>query len=211
MVNLRPKYFKLLKTHGKYDRRHFSMKLVDIIKECDELGLKLDTTEPVQQSVQQLKININEPEFSDDEIVEQAIEQPVKKVKKPKKVKIQSIQPVQQPVQQSVQQPVQQPIQQSVKINRITDKKTDNKKEIQKLIKNLSNDTFALLTEFDEVDDLTDDDTDYIDKEFDVILQKTYDDIDNLLESSQYDKNYIDFLEKKIQIIIEKKNKFLSL
>jgi len=195
MVNIRPQIFKLLKLSGKYERKHFSMKVPELLAELEIFNLKLDE-QPHPTIKPNLTTTIQEPEISDDETEVQItpVNTPVIKTVKPKKVK--------QPVAQ-VKQPV-------VTLKRVTTVKSDDKKSVLNLIKSLSTVTLELLQDFDDYDEISDDDSQYINTQFDALLDKTYDKIDEILEKNEFDKPFIGLIEKKIKIIIDQKNKFLQ-
>ena len=83
------------------------------------------------------------------------------------------------------------------------------KKQIQKIIKDLKVDVDELLHDFDGEETLTVDDSDIIKKEYNEILDKAYNHIEEILEKNPTDLNYHKLIERKIKLIDDKVKAFL--
>jgi hypothetical protein len=205
MVNKRPRIFKILKQHGKYERKHFSMKLIELMDELKNLGIEysdvptsVPTSVPTElelvptelEPVIYKKISINEPDFSDNE---DEVDKPkVTKVKvtKPKVTKVKVTKP------------------EVVKIKRIN---IYGKKDVQKILNGFKDDIMDLLNEYDDIENLSEEDIDNIENSFDNSINIVYDNIDLILEKNNFDKPYIDLIDKKIKQIFDIKEKFILL
>jgi hypothetical protein len=83
------------------------------------------------------------------------------------------------------------------------------KKQIQKIIKDLKVDVDELLHDFDGEETLTVDDSDIIKKEYNEILDKAYNSIEEILEKNPTDLNYHKLIERKIKLVDDKVKAFL--
>ena len=83
------------------------------------------------------------------------------------------------------------------------------KKEIQKIMKDLKIDVDELLHDFDNEETLTIDDADVIKSEYNNILDKAYNHIEDILAKNPTDLNYHKILERKIKLIDDKVKAFL--
>jgi hypothetical protein len=83
------------------------------------------------------------------------------------------------------------------------------KKDIQKIMKDLKVDIDELLHDFDNEENLTQDDADIIKKEYNTILDKAYNSIEEILERYPTDLNYHKIIERKIKLIDDKVKAFL--
>lgn len=85
----------------------------------------------------------------------------------------------------------------------------EHKKDIQKIMKDLKVDVDELLNDFDNEETLTEDDADIIKREYNDILDKAYNNIEEILEKHPTDLNYHKILERKIKLIDDKLKAFL--
>jgi hypothetical protein len=99
---------------------------------------------------------------------------------------------------------VKEPILKRVLLN--TD---EHKKHIQTIMKDLKVDVHELLNDFDNEENLTEDDADVIKKEYNEILDKAYNNIEDILAKYPTDLNYHKIIERKIKLIDDKVKAFL--
>jgi len=189
---------KYLKHHGKYERRHFTMKKNQLEEECKTLGIDLTQNidnQPVGEAVKVTKqkqvVVIQEPdsssddETSDDEQVTQTpTPSPVPAVVKKLSRKNQKVEKLEK-----------------VKVE------PDNKGKVTELIKDLNRVIKELFSEFDKnsIDDV---DEEYIRNEFNMILSEGQDILDSLV--ANFTDNEISKVETKIDLMYTKLDRFLS-
>jgi len=193
MVNQRPTIFKILKQHGKYERKHFSMKLVDLLEEMKSLGINFSDEEPEPK-----KVDIAEPQFSDEEEEVQPV-QPVKP-KKEKKVKPK--------IKENLVEFVEE-VEKPKKLERINN--NADVKLVQRMLADFKDDAIELLNEYDDVEELSQDDIDYIENTFEKYINIVYDNLDKITDRNNFDEQYKNLINKKIKTIFDLKEKFLNL
>jgi hypothetical protein len=187
---------KYLKHHGKYERRHFTMKKVDLEDECKKLGIDLTQNidqhvgEAVKEDVKPVKaktVMIQEPDDSSDESSDEDDEEPtpapVPTVVKKLSRKNQRVEPVEQKVD------------------------TTNKVKVNEILKDLNRVIKELFGEFDQKD-LDQDDVIFLQNEFNLTLNEAQDLIDPLVEN--FSDNEISKVENKIELMYKKLERFLS-
>jgi hypothetical protein len=192
---------KYLKHHGKYERRHFTMKKVDLENECKKLGIDLtqniDTQHvgeavktPVKPAVK--KVMIQEPDDSSDESSDEDDEEPVPQTPAPspkitKKLKR----------KQTIQ-----------KVEKVKEKSDpDNKVKVTEILKDLNRVIKELFGEFDQKD-LDQDDVIYLQNEFNITLNEAQDMLDPLIVD--FSDSQISKIEGKIDLQYKKLDRFLS-
>ena len=188
---------KHLKYHGKYERRHFTMKKVELEDECKKLGIDLtqniDTPkEHVKPAVKKVVV-IQEPDdssdesSSEDETESQVPQTPLPSPKVSKKLKrkqtIQKIEKVVQKVDPS------------------------NKVKINEILKDLNRAIKELFGEFDQKD-LDQDDINYLQNEFNLTINEAQDLIDPLVEN--FSDSDLAKIENKIDLMYRKLERFIS-
>ena len=192
---------KHLKYHGKYERRHFTMKKADLEDECKKLGIDLTQNiedgakEAVKQKVKPVakpKVVIQEPSSSDDESSDDEVEQtptpapsPVPAVVKKLTRKNQRVEKVEQKVEPD----------------------NSKKKAVNDILKDVNLVVKELFSEFDKnsIDDV---DEEYIRIEFNTILSEGQDMLDKLVEN--FTDAEISKVEAKIDLMYKKLERFLS-
>ena len=102
-------------------------------------------------------------------------------------------------------------IESAIKIKAQKPKKAadEYKKQIQEIVTNLKIDIDDLLNEFDNEEMLTEDDADIIKEEYDDVLKIAYDSIEHILKKFPTDLLYYKIIERKIELIDDKVNRFL--
>ena len=85
----------------------------------------------------------------------------------------------------------------------------EHKKDIQKIMKDLKIDIDELLHDFDNEENLTEDDANVIKSEYNTILDKAYNNIEDILAKYPTDLNYHKIIERKIKLIDDKVKAFL--
>ena len=194
---------KYLKYHGKYERRHFTMKKVDLEDECKKLGIDLTQNiedgakEAVKQKVKPVKtktVMIQEPESSDDDDTSsddeptQLPQTPAPSptiIKKLKRKQTQKVEPVEQKVEKT---------------------STNNIQTVNDLLKDLNYVIKQLFSEFDRKH-LDDVDEEYIKTEFDMTISECQDMLDKLI--IDFSDAEINKIEKKIDLQYRKLERFL--
>ena len=197
---------KYLKHHGKYERRHFTMKKVDLENECNKLGIDLTQnidTQPVKEAVKThvktpskpKKVVIQEPDDSSDESSDEDDEEPTPTptpapsptiIKKLKRKQTQKVEPVEQKVEKT---------------------STNNIQTVNDLLKDLNYVIKQLFSEFDRKH-LDDVDEEYIKTEFDMTISECQDMLDKLI--IDFSDAEINKIEKKIDLQYRKLDRFLS-
>ena len=197
---------KYLKHHGKYERRHFTMKKVELENECKTLGI--DLTQNIDQHVGE------------------AVKQKVKPVAKPKKVVIQepddssSDESSDEDDQEQVPQtPAPSPApspkvpkklsrKQNQKVEKVKEKSDpDNKVKVTEILKDLNRVIKELFGEFDQKD-LDQDDVIYLRNEFNSTINEAQDMLDPLIVD--FSDSQISRIEGKIDLQYKKLDRFLS-
>ena len=195
---------KHLKYHGKYERKHFTMKKLELENECKKLGIDLTqniedgTKEAVKQKVKPVaktKVVIQEPDSSDDDTSDEddaeshVPQTPLPSPKSPKKLKRKQTQKV-EPVEQKVEKT-----------------STNNIQTVNDLLKDLNYVIKQLFSEFDRKH-LDDVDEEYIKTEFDMTISECQDMLDKLI--IDFSDAEIQKIEKKIDLQYRKLERFLS-
>ena len=185
---------KYLKYHGKYERRHFTMKKVELENECKTLGIDLTKNidnQPVKEAVKvtKQKVVIQEPDSSSDDETsdEEQVPQPPTPAPSPKKLKR------------------KQTIQKVEKVKVKSD--PDNRVKVTEIIKQLNRAIKELFGEFDQKD-LDQDDVIFLQNEFNLTLNEAQDLIDPLV--ADFNDNEIAKIEAKIDLQYKKLDRFLS-
>ena len=196
---------KHLKYYGKYERRHFTMKKADLEDECKKLGIDLTQNidnqpvkTPVKQVVKHKKVEIQEPDSSDDDESSDEDETesqaptplptpaPSQKVKKLRRKQTQKVEPVEKKVEKT---------------------STNNIQTVNDLLKDLNYVIKQLFSEFDRKH-LDDVDEEYIKTEFDMTISECQDMLDKLI--IDFSDAEIQKIEKKIDMQYLKLERFLS-
>lgn len=94
-------------------------------------------------------------------------------------------------------------------LKRVLISSDEHKKDIQKIMKDLKVDIDELLHDFDNEENLTEDDADIIKKEYNEILDRAYNNIEDILAKYPTDLNYHKIIERKIKLIDDKVKAFL--
>jgi len=189
---------KYLKYHGKYERRHFTMKKLELENECKKLGIDLTQNiddQPVKEAVKvsKQKVVIQEPDDSSDESSSEDETEsqtplptpaPSPKVKKLKR---------------------KQTIQKVEKVKVKSD--PDNKFKINEILKDLNRVIKDLFSEFDQKY-LDQDDVNYLQNEFNLTLNEAQDMLDPLIVD--FTDSEIAKIEAKIDLMYKKLDRFLS-
>ena len=190
---------KHLKHHGKYERRHFTMKKLELEDECKKLGI--DLTQNIDQTVKEnvkevvkpkQKVVIQEPydssdDESSDEDESQVPQTPLPSPKVSKKLKR------------------KQTIQKVEKVKVKSD--PDNKVKVNEILKDLNRCIKDLFSEFDQKD-LDQDDVNFIQNEFNLTLNEAQDMIDPLV--GNFSDADITKIEAKIDLQYKKLDRFVS-
>lgn len=192
---------KYLKYHGKYERRHFTMKKVDLEDECKTLGIDLTQNidnQPVKEAVKVTKqkqvVVIQEPDSSSDDETSDEEQVP------------QTPTPAPSPVPAVVKKlKRKQTIQKVEKVKEKYD--PDNKVKVNDILKELNRAVKELFGEFDQKD-LDQDDVIFLQNEFNLTLNEAQDMIDPLVEN--FSDNEITKIENKIELMYKKLERFLS-
>ena len=190
---------KHLKHHGKYERKHFTMKKLELETQCKELGIDLSQpiiNEPVPSKgtapVTKPKVVLQEPDSdSSDEDDEGSVDPvptpvptpspPEKKLKR-KNQRVEKVEPVE-------------------KVN------PDNKDRVNQILKDLNSVVKELFSEFDKksIDDI---DEEYIRTEFNLIISECQDMLDKLIVD--FSDAEIQKIETKIDLQYRKLDRFLG-
>jgi len=192
---------KYLKHHGKYERRHFTMKKNQLEEECKTLGIDLTQNidnQPVKEAVKVTKqkqvVVIQEPDSSSDDETsddEQVTQTPT---------------PAPSPVPAVVKKlKRKETIQKVEKVKEKYD--PDNKVKVNEILKELNRAVKELFGEFDQKD-LDQDDVIFLRNEFNLTLNEAQDMIDPLVEN--FSDNEITKIENKIELMYKKLERFLS-
>jgi len=192
---------KHLKYHGKYERSHFTKKKGELEEICKKLGIDLTQnidTQPVKEDVKQVikpkKVEIQEPDSSDEssdddeeQVPQTPLPTPVASPKVAKKLKR------------------KQTIQKVEKVKVKSD--PDIKGKVNQILKDINSVVRDLFSEFDknEVDDV---DEEYIRNEFNMILSEGQDMLDKLIVD--FSDAEIQKIETKIDLQYRKLDRFLS-
>ena len=207
---------KHLKHHGKYERRHFTMKKKELEDECKKLGIDLTQNideQPVKEVVKpKKKVVIQEPDSSSDESSDE--DEPVPQTPVPSP----ATNPVPTPVPSPVPTPVPSPKvakKLSRKQNKVekmdnmdkTKTDPDNKVKVNEILKDLNKVIKELFGEFDQKD-LDQDDVNYIQSEFNLTINECQDLIDPLV--ADFSDSEIAKIENKIDLMYKKLDRFLS-
>jgi exonuclease VII large subunit len=225
---------KKIKDLGIYEKKHFSMKMVDL-RQIIQDKLDLDSPPPPPK-----KVLIEEPVFENEEVkdeYEKLTKHQKTKVKKEKIVKELLAKPLYEynkPViivednytgkppskhqlkiqmqkkleEQKLEEIKLVPKEKGYKLQKIIKPKIDYKKAIQSVIKKLNDDIIELLHDFD-TEKLSDTDKTIIDVEYQKILDSAYSVLEKELEEVE-DENYIKLIERKIKIIDDRVQLFLE-
>ncbi len=196
---------KHLKHHGKYERRHFTMKKVELEDECKKLGIDLTQNiedgvkETVKQKVKQpKKVVIQEPDdSSDDDSSDEDDEVESTPTPVPS--------PVQSPKVTKKLKRKQNKVEKMDNMDKKSD--PDNKGKVTEILKDLNRCIKDLFSEFDRKD-LDQDDISYIQKEFNLTLNEAQDLIDPLIVD--FSDSEINKIENKIDLMYKKLDRFLS-
>jgi hypothetical protein len=196
---------KYLKHHGKYERRHFTMKKAELEDECKKLGINLtkniDTLpvkedvkeavkDPVKQKVEP-KVVIQEPDSSSDDESSDEDEDVPTPAPSPEPAVIKKLTRKHQKVEQKVEKKVEK----------------TNKVKVNEILKELNRAIKGLFEEFDQKD-LDQDDVIFLQNEFNLTLNEAQDLIDPLVEN--FSDNEIQKIENKIDLMYKKLERFLS-
>ena len=188
---------KHLKHHGKYERRHFTMKKVELENECKKLGIDLTQNiddQSVKAPVKPKKVEIQEPDSSssdDDTSDEEPTKIPQTPLPSPKPTIAKKLCRKNQKVEKL----------EKVKVD------TTNKVKVNEILKDLNRVIKELFGEFDQRD-LDEDDVSYIQNEFNLTLTEAQDMIDPLV--AEFSDNEITKIENKIDLMYRKLDRFLS-
>ena len=209
---------KHLKHHGKYERRHFTMKKKELEDECKRLGIDLTQNiddQPVKEVVKapvkpKKKVVIQEPDdSSSDESSDE--DEPVPQTPVPSP----ATNPVPSPAITPAPTPVPSPkvakklSRKQNKVEKMDKTKTDpnNKVKVTQILKELNRAVKELFEEFDQKD-LDQDDVNYIQSEFGLTINEAQDLIDALVEN--FSDSEIAKIENKIDLMYKKLDRFLS-
>jgi hypothetical protein len=193
---------KYLKYHGKYERRHFTMKKADLEDECKKLGIDLTQNiedgakEAVKQKVKPVakpKVVIQEPSSSDDESSDDEVEQTPTPVPSPVPAVVKKLTRKNQRVEKAEQ--------------KVEKTSTNNIQTVNDLLKDLNYVIKQLFSEFDRKH-LDDVDEEYIKTEFDMTISECQDMLDKLI--IDFSDAEINKIEKKIDMQYVKLERFLS-
>ncbi|MHA2182824.1 MAG: hypothetical protein ACXAAH_15500 [Promethearchaeota archaeon] len=189
---------KHLKHHGKYERRHFTMKKVELENECKKLGIDLTQNiddQTVKAPVKPKKVEIQEPdssdESSDDETSDEETESQVPQTPLPSPKKLKR----------------KQTIQKVEKVEQKVEPDNSKKKAVTEILKDLNSVVLELFSEFDKnsIDNV---DAEYIRTEFSLILNEAQDLIDPLV--TEFSDAEIQKIENRIDLQYRKLERFLS-
>ena len=208
---------KHLKHHGKYERRHFTMKKKELEDECKRLGIDLTQNiddQPVKEVVKapvkpKKKVVIQEPDdSSSDESSDE--DEPVPQTPATTPVPSPAITPAPSPVPTPVPSPkvAKKLSRKQNKVEKVKEKSDpDNKVKVTQILKELNRAVKELFEEFDQKD-LDQDDVNYIQSEFGLTINEAQDLIDALVEN--FSDSEIAKIENKIDLMYKKLDRFLS-
>jgi len=188
---------KILKESGKYERKHFTMKKLELEQECKKLGIDInqESSGDKPKKIEKKKVQLLEPLSSSDDESEEEVKIPetpqLKPVEAPKKQKLNRRQ-IKEKEKEKEKEKVP---------------KQNNMKEVNKILKDLNFVIKELFNEFDKKD-LDDEDISYIQNEFNLTINEAQDLLDELIKD--FSDSDIQKIESRIDLLYRKLDRFIS-